>query len=63
MEEKSILNEIAEKTRARIAEEKKKVPMETLKEKIEEKKKERAGRNIPTFYENLKEAGMSTSAK
>lgn len=59
MEEKSILNEIAEKTRARIAEEKKKVPMETLKEKIEEKKKERAGRNIPTFYENLKEAGMS----
>ena len=39
MEEKSILNEIAEKTRARIAEEKKKVPMETLKEKIEVKKK------------------------
>ena len=40
MEEKSILNEIAEKTRARIAEEKKKVPMETLEEK---KRREQGG--------------------
>ena len=49
MEEKSILNEIAEKTRARIAEEKKKVPMETLKEKIEEKirdKKKKLGMKL-----------------
>lgn len=56
MADRSILNEIADRTRERIVQEKKIVSLETIKEKalaLAEKKKS------PSFYEHLRKEGMS----
>lgn len=54
----NILEKIAEKTRERIEEEKRRVPLYVLKEKIEEREAKRA-QQIPTFLEALGREGMS----
>lgn len=56
MADRSILNEIADRTRERIAQEKKKVSLETIKEKALAMAEKKTG---PSFYENLRKEGMS----
>lgn len=56
---RNILEEIAEKTRMRIEEEKKKIPLETLKEKIRAQEAAGCIPAKPAFYQALKAPGMS----
>lgn len=56
---RNILEEIAAKTKLRIEEEKKKIPLEVLKEKIREKDASGCVPAKPTFYQALKSPGMS----
>lgn len=55
----NILEEIAQKTRQRIEEEKKKVPLEMLKDQIKKNETEGKYAGRPTFLKNLKKDGIS----
>lgn len=56
----NILNEIAARNRERIEEEKKKIPLSCLLERIEKRKaEEKATGALPDFYQALRKDGMS----
>lgn len=56
---RNILEEIAEKTRERIEQEKRRVPLPVLKEKIRAQAEQRNTQSERAFYPALKKAGMS----
>lgn len=56
----NILNEIAERNRERIREEKKRIPLSLVLEQIEKRKaEEQVSGPLPDFYRALRKAGMS----
>lgn len=57
----NILQEIAEKTKIRIDEDKKRIPLSGLLEQIEERKvlEQQSGKAPPNFYQALRKDGMS----
>ena len=62
MNQRNILNEIAEKTKERIEEEKRKVPVEELTRKVKRLQESAhivSNMSKPTFFDNLKKPGMS----
>ena len=62
MNQRNILNEIAEKTKERIEEEKRKAPVEELKRKVKRLQESAhivSNMSKPTFFDNLKKPGMS----
>ena len=63
MDKRNILNEIAQKTKERIEVEKRKVPVEELKQKIKMQQDIASNVSKPTFFDNLKKMECHLSVK